>query len=188
VIDNDDLMVCAKHFQVLAELRDAIERDDDNGDARYLTLGYCCWVWRGQPVILLRKGGLHGDLPQNDGAAGACGRGEIAGFVLPCAVGEDGEGDGFFGVGIDVELGLGGDPAVGKERRELGHELAVVNAAACRDEFLCRCRNCSSDGGPGECGGGRDEVLHRETCCDEAVDKVRAILFATGGFGWLGFV
>ncbi len=62
-------------------------------------------------------------------------RGQIAGSSVYVLVGEDGEGDGFLGVGIDAVVGGGGDFDGGEERAKAAHQVAVVNASAGGDYF-----------------------------------------------------
>ena len=54
---------------------------------------------------------------QKNGPAGAGGRGQVAGTVHDELVGQQGEGDGFFGVRIDTKLSAG-------DQTESGQKLA----------------------------------------------------------------
>ena len=55
---------------------------------------------------------------------------------LPRSMGEDGECDGLFGIGVDAEFRRRGDAAGGQECFDLHHELTIVNAAARYDDFF----------------------------------------------------
>ena len=54
------------------------------------------------PFVIRLAGRGVGDFTEDGGAACACGGGDVGRALVECFVGEDGEGQGFFGVGGDV--------------------------------------------------------------------------------------
>ncbi len=103
--------------------------------------------------------------------AGPCGRGKIARPALSKLVGEDGEGNGLLGVGIDaVYLGC----IHGKLRhqfRKTMHDPAIVDSSARHDDFANTVlfRHCAPDG--------LGDGLHRELRCrgDQVHDSWRPV-------------
>src|SRR5208337_1056149 len=80
-----------------------------------------------------------GDFTKDGGAEGACGTGEIGGAVVEGCVGQEGEGEGFFGVFGDAEFGGRENFDGGKSGSELRHDERIVSATAGDDELADFC-------------------------------------------------
>src|SRR5665811_1370995 len=122
---------------------------------------------------------------QHDSSFGAGGRRQVRRLPAPRLVRQDGEGNGFLGIGVDAVIGGGGDIDPGQEAGEVGHNLRVVHAATAGDQVggsgygtLHDTLDTHGDGGGGEHGGGGDEIAQRRTGLPEAHDKLDAVLLA----------
>src|SRR5690348_7682797 len=133
------------------------------------------------------------DFAEDGGVARAGGAGEIVCTLMECFVGEDGEAEGFFGVGGDAE-GIGGyDLERRKERGEIGDEQRIARAATGEDEFrgaLARkdeILNGTRDGSGSEGGRSVNQIVRRNAAAfgesDEASSVLGAEFFAASGFG-----
>ena len=111
-----------------------------------------------------------GAFAQDRGAAGSGGGGDVRGARVDVLVGQDGEGDGFLGVGIDAVGGGGRDGKVREKFAEAAHDLAIVDASAGGDQLLRRGVGADGvgDGSGGKFGGGGDEFVEGDAGGDEA--------------------
>ena len=62
--------------------------------------------------------------------ASSGGRGHVAGAPRDKLVGQDGEGDGFLGVGIDTVVGAGRHAKIRQKVAQAAHEPTIMNPAA----------------------------------------------------------
>src|SRR5690348_594386 len=133
------------------------------------------------------------DFAEDGGVARAGGAGEIVCTLMECFVGEDGEAEGFFGVGGDAE-GIGGyDLERRQECGEVGDEQRIARAATGEDEFrgaLARkdeILNGTRDGSGSEGGRSVNQIVRRNAAAfgesDEASSVLGAEFFAASGFG-----
>ena len=106
---------------------------------------------------------------------------------------EEGEGEGFFGVGGDVEFIRSDDVDVRKSCGELGEEKRILCAAAGDDELVDfvfgknETVQCINDGERGEKSSGADEVVRFGVMflaeCEKFFGVGGAVIFAAGGLG-----
>lgn len=71
-----------------------------------------------------------GDFAEDGGTARAGRCGNVRRALVKGLVGEDGEGQGFFGVGRNIQRGTGHRLKVGEKRGQLAHEERILCAAA----------------------------------------------------------
>ena len=76
------------------------------------------------------------DFPQDTGMAGPGRGGQVGGASMEAFIGQNGEGDGFFRVAVDTEVG-GRPKQRGIERiPQPPHQLRVLDAAAGGDDLV----------------------------------------------------
>src|SRR5579863_1360588 len=138
-----------------------------------------------------------GNLPEDGGALGAGGGGDVGRAAMPGLVGEHGEGDGFFGFRGQAEFV--GEVQVNAERRELfgekRYQSRVVRAAA-RENHLAKAGragkdevfNGRGDGIGGQRGGCGDDIrlAGAGAAAAKFAHKFAAEFLAAGGFRWAG--
>src|ERR1039457_2507618 len=115
--------------------------------------------WAGESACPTK--GLRRNTTQHHSSSRAGGGGEVRRLATPGFMGQDGEGDGFLGIGVDAVIGGGGDGDAGQEAGEVGHNLRVVHTTTAGNEVGgpgYGTLYTHSDGGGGERGGGGDKV------------------------------
>src|SRR5579872_6070125 len=86
------------------------------------------------PCLLTRMG--IGDFSHDCGMARAGGAGEIVGALMPGFVGEDGEGEGFFGIAGNAEFVGGNNFQRRQQRDEIGDKQGIASTSAGNDEVV----------------------------------------------------
>src|SRR5579863_2678176 len=95
---------------------------------------------------------------EDGGMARASGAGQVVGVLLKGFVGEDGEGEGFFGVGWNAKSAGGDVFQRGQKRGEVGDQQRIAGAAPGENEFSDagvrknEILDGLGDGGGGKCG------------------------------------
>src|ERR1039458_7139129 len=132
--------------------------------------------------------GLRRNTTQHHSSSRAGGGGEVRRLATPGFMGQDGEGDGFLGIGVEAVIGGGGDGDAVQEAGEVGHNLRVVHTPTAGNEVGgpgYGTLYTHSDGGGGEHGGGGDKVGQGCGGLAEARDELDAVLLAAGALGRL---